>query len=898
MSQNLTQSKVSKLFSPWMLILCVIGLLLNIVLSKIVVYFGLPLYMDNVGSILTAALGGALPGMAVGFLSKWSSSISEPISMYYGILVIVMACIAALFSKRGMFKNWKGWIAASGCFVLIGGAIGSIMTWFLYGGCIIGIATPYATYLFNHGFSEFWAQFTADVILDIPDKLITVGIVCLILRFYPKCLYNKFPLSSIYDGTPERENINENKEKREQIKHSVNNRVVTILMSCIAIISLMAVTVGTVYHHQRLVGSYEDSATMISRQAAACVDGDLVQTYIDQGETNPQYNEVLDQFNKMYERTENIAYLYVYSFREDGTYVVFDVNTPAAKADAPGTILKTEDSMEVNGDELLAGGNIEPVYTDGEYGKCITAFTPIYNSAGETVAYACADVGMEEYAIDLMTYVIQVLSVLFAISLLIVIFALWYINRHITTPIRMIVDQTQALDEISPENWLTSQAWMSRVPVETGDELEELYKTVYKVEENASLNVRKVIESEQQLRESKELERINGELALAIKKADEANLAKTEFLSRMSHDIRTPLNAILGTVALAKDELDDAKATEENLETIASSGRFLHGLINDILDINKIESGKLDLRPETYTVGEFTSSIESGFNPLMEKKNLNFVFKMNSGYSTICVDKLRYNQIFFNLLSNAVKYTPEGGTIEFITVPLDAPEGIAGIRTIVRDNGIGMSEDYMAHLFEPFTRDSNAEINQTEGSGLGLAIVKNIVDAMDGTISVTSQLGQGSEFVVDLYLPLAKKKDIVAEKVSHYDEKSLNEKKILLVDDNKTNIYIAMKLLEKKGCKVTVAHNGLEAVNMYESQGRESFDLILMDIRMPILNGIDATKRIRLMEKETNMRIPIIAMTADAFSDDISRTLEAGMDAHIAKPIEPKLLYETIADWL
>ncbi len=384
----------------------------------------------------------------------------------------------------------------------------------------------------------------------------------------------------------------------------------------------------------------------------------------------------------------------------------------------------------------------------------------------------------------------------------------------------------------------------------------------------------------------------------ALEVAKKATQAKTDFLSRMSHDIRTPLNAILGTTALAKDETNNPAAFKEYLETIESSGRFLLGLINDILDINKIESGKIELCPKPYNVADFIRSVNYTIRPLMEKKNISFRFDMGCNHTSILVDKLRYNQIFFNLLSNAVKYTPEGGRVEFVAEQLEAPAGIAGIRNYVRDNGIGMSKAYMEHLFEPFTRDSTAMINQTEGSGLGLAIVKSIVDSMGGTIRVNSALGTGTEFIVDLYVPICADigSEIHSEKACQNID--FSQKRILLVEDNAININIAKKLLEKKKCSVTVATNGQEAIDTFSASQEYFFDAILMDIRMPILDGLQASKAIRSLKRMDAKNVPIIAMTADAFREDINRTEKAGMNAHLSKPVYPEKLYAALEKFI
>lgn len=354
------------------------------------------------------------------------------------------------------------------------------------------------------------------------------------------------------------------------------------------------------------------------------------------------------------------------------------------------------------------------------------------------------------------------------------------------------------------------------------------------------------------------------------------------------------INAIPGTVALAKDETDNPKAISNYLNTVDVSSHFLPDLINDILDLNKIESGKIELHPECCMVSDYVRNIEASIRPLTDKKHIDFQIHMNCGLKEIYVDTVRHHQIFFNLLSNAAKYTPEYGHIEYSTMMIDAPEGMIGVRNIVSDDGIGMSKSFLEHIFEPFSRASDVVINQTEGSGLGLSIVKNIVDAMDGSIEVKSEPGKGTTFIVDLYMQSIAGKN-GNKKSINYNDSDLAGKKVLLVEDNEINVCIAVKLLEKKGCIVTSVSNGLEAVKYMEKSKENEVDIILMDIRMPVMNGIDATREIRQIDKEFIKNIPVYAMTADAFAEDIDRMKQVGMNGHIPKPINPDLLYSTIA---
>ncbi|MDD2959638.1 MAG: response regulator [Lachnospiraceae bacterium] len=394
---------------------------------------------------------------------------------------------------------------------------------------------------------------------------------------------------------------------------------------------------------------------------------------------------------------------------------------------------------------------------------------------------------------------------------------------------------------------------------------------------------------EEQLRHQKELEQ-------ALISAKQANLAKSDFLARMSHDIRTPMNAIIGMTELARDE-KNPPLTDEYLRSIDSSSQFLLGLINDILDLSKIESGKIKLVEEPLTMEEFQRNIKTVIFPLMEAKQIDFVMNLNCNLTCIMTDKLRFTQIYFNLLSNAVKFTPKGGRIEFFTEQIPGRNGKYEMRCTVRDNGIGMSTEFQKHLFEAFSQENRDGNSAESGTGLGLAIVKNLVEAMGGSIKVSSAVGKGSEFVVELYVSAEGSGN---EKETRSDDfaADISGAHILLVEDNNLNIVVAKRLLERKGCTVEVAANGEQAVQQFSQNAPYFYDAILMDVRMPVMGGLEATEQIRNMARSDAKTIPIIAMTADAFVEDQDKTKKAGMDVHLSKPIDPKLLYSTLYSYI
>ncbi|WP_294898554.1 ATP-binding protein [uncultured Eubacterium sp.] len=392
----------------------------------------------------------------------------------------------------------------------------------------------------------------------------------------------------------------------------------------------------------------------------------------------------------------------------------------------------------------------------------------------------------------------------------------------------------------------------------------------------------------------KQLHQKNKELKITAEKAESAAHAKTEFLSRMSHDIRTPMNAVIGLTNLARQE-SDVTVIRGYLDKIASSSDFLLGLINDILDMSKIENGDLTLHEEPLTREVFATSINTVIRPLMEERKIRFDCQLN-GPGCILVDHLRFNQIFFNLLSNAAKFTPEGGKVSMTSDILSRNDQKVRLHICVRDNGIGMSEEFLEHLYDPFSQEKSELTAQTIGTGLGLPIVKSLVDAMGGTISVKSKLGEGTEFTVELEALTADAGE--HENVVSLTEKSLRDARILLVEDNEINVYVAQLILERVGCVVYTAENGKEAVERFEASESGWYQAILMDVRMPVMDGITATQEIRALDRPDAKTVPIIAMTAEAFAEEQKRTIEAGMNDHLSKPIDPQLLYETLAEYI
>jgi signal transduction histidine kinase/CheY-like chemotaxis protein len=376
----------------------------------------------------------------------------------------------------------------------------------------------------------------------------------------------------------------------------------------------------------------------------------------------------------------------------------------------------------------------------------------------------------------------------------------------------------------------------------------------------------------------------------ALDRAEQATAAEQRFLSNMSHDLRTPLNGIIGFTDLALNTDDDA-SRQGYLEKASLSGRLMLDLVNDILDLSKLESGKMDLRPETCDSGELFSATTESVSLMAQQRDVRFVAHLDPAFPRfIRVDRLRIQQVALNLLSNAIKYTPDGGEVDFEARRLEGdPDGHNALLH-VSDNGIGMSEEFQRRMFEPFAQEHQSRMYGVQGTGLGLSVVKSLVDLMGGRIEVESELGEGTSFKVFLTLPEVEGA-LSAGKQEERPLADISGKRILLCEDNSLNAEISSTVLrERAGAKVVLARDGKEGLDLFCASEPGYFDAILMDLRMPVMDGIAATKAIRGLERGDARRVPIIAMTADAFAEDARRCLEAGMDAHVAKPIEPREL--------
>ena len=396
-----------------------------------------------------------------------------------------------------------------------------------------------------------------------------------------------------------------------------------------------------------------------------------------------------------------------------------------------------------------------------------------------------------------------------------------------------------------------------------------------------------------------ELRQANQAAEEAFRVAQEANRSKSSFLANMSHDIRTPMNAIIGMTSLIRHDAGDKGKVIEYADKIDISSQHLLGIINDVLDMSKIEAGKTVFKYSDFSIADFIQELDTMFHSqISEKEQTLTISKENIRHEWVNGDRVHLMQIFSNLLSNAIKYTQEGGEIQLLAEECESKSSVyAKYRFLVSDNGMGMSADFKDMIFDAFTRAENSLTSKIQGTGLGMAITKNLVDSMGGTIDVESEPGQGSCFEIFMDLKIPEERSVSPASQTETDEQDgniLQGMRFLCAEDNEINAEILTELLKIEGAECTICENGEEILKAFEQSAPGDYDMILMDVQMPVMNGYEATKAIRRSSHELARTIPIIAMTANAFSEDIQHSLAAGMNAHVSKPVEMRVLEKTI----
>jgi signal transduction histidine kinase/ABC-type amino acid transport substrate-binding protein/BarA-like signal transduction histidine kinase len=530
--------------------------------------------------------------------------------------------------------------------------------------------------------------------------------------------------------------------------------------------------------------------------------------------------------------------------------------------------------------------------------KCINYMPDTQKSSitSKYLSFSATEMTLDDY---IMAH--PVATVLVCILILAVIFVIIFIlarnrdERTYRANLEVKVEEITMLNSQLKDN----QEKLEATSAEQEAQLEEISALNDELEDRQEKLEETSAEQEAQLEEisvlNDELETQQERLEDACRQAEAANNAKTSFLFNMSHDIRTPMNAIIGFADLLEKHQDEPEKRADYLKKIQDSSAVLLSIINNVLEMARIEKGTLTVDEAAWSAEQFNDTLYSVFQDMMKQKNIEFTRQINVEHQYVLCDPIKLREVFINILSNAYKYTNSGGKVNMHLeeIPSDR-EGYAMYRTTISDTGIGMAEDFLPHIFEEFSRENNTTENKIEGTGLGMPIVKRLIDFMEGTIEVRSKKGEGSTFVVTIPHKIADKTDLVEHVPGEINIKMFENKRILLAEDNELNAEIAVEILSEVGFEVDRAQDGQICVDMLQKADDYFYDVILMDIQMPNMNGYEATKAIRALADTAKADIPIIAMTANAFEEDKRDAQRAGMNGHLAKPINVHELYKTL----
>jgi signal transduction histidine kinase len=685
--------------------------------------------------------------------------------------------------------------------------------------------------------------------------------------------------------------------KRKTLK-SLSIRLPLLFIASVLVI--MAVVLPLVYlrFYNRMIDQYTRMAQGVTQLMVNAFDGDRADEYMEKNFELPEYRSLVDYFYTLRDNYPDILYMYVYRFEEDGGHVIIDLDADwweNGEGYEPGTIYELEEPFTSHLAEVMEGKQIAG-YSEltREDGYLFTYTRPIFRSDGSYACTACVDFSMDYLSGMDIAFTLRLALILLGIGVLVLFLDIHIVRKRITKPINALsqcAGQFAYETEADRENNIRL---VDELNIRTGDEIEDVYRVLQSVTHDS---FRVTSDLSRALSDIQERDRA---LTEALTRAEDANQAKTAFLSSMSHEIRTPMNAIIGLDNIALHDPNLSPETRDELEKIGASARHLLSLINDILDMSRIESGRMELKEETFSFRDFLDQISTIVGGQCRDKGLDFVCERTEPIDDWFIgDDLRLKQILINILGNAVKFTDAPGSVRFTAAQEAASDDRALLCFRIQDTGIGMDADFLPRLFEPFSQEDATTTNRYGGSGLGMAITKNMVDLMGGSIEVESEKGRGTVFTVKI--PLRKAEDArPSAPAEHLAEPgaSLEGLHVMIAEDVPLNAEVLSDLLEMEDISCEWAENGKRAMELFEQSEAGHFDAILMDMRMPVMDGLTATREIRKLERADAKSIPIIALTANAFEEDVKNCLEAGMNAHLSKPVDVDRLKEMLSGML
>ncbi|MDD6489363.1 MAG: ATP-binding protein [Clostridia bacterium] len=892
--------RIENLFTYKTLLLVLFGIVINVLFPRLVIMLHLPLYLDNIGSIFVAVLSGAIPGMITAFTSNYLGYFGEPSAIMFGVLTVVIAFLSAKISETGLLRKVRGYVLLFVMAVIVGGVVGSVFGWYLYGKTVGGtVAAPYVFWLCDCGLQGFLAQFLGDMIVDISDKLITVLAVASLLCIFPRKLRNAFPLSYIYKCSDDELVMEYKKNKHPYSGVSVYKKILNIIVAALAIMSIVVTFYSVVEYCIKVYSNdYDVNALLTYIIQLVGVEfvviifmtsfagwtvyntlkkpiDEIVKQSIDFSESDPEEWLESDKWKNHYvvDTNDEVQVLYeTICQSEERIARTFDTIKKNALIEKQN--IELQHKIEVARVESEIRSEIEDVLLSAGIGiwriELFEGEKPRMHADAQMkrlLAIEGKDLSPEE------TY------------------DAWYSGIKESYLPSVNANVNEMIEKGTSEN---TYVW---IDPKLGEQFVRCGGTAYYVEGKGYIlrgyhsNVTVQVEKEQMQ---------NQKLKDALEDARKANAAKSVFLSQMSHDIRTPLNGIIGLLNLDSNHPDDLKLLNENREKAKVAANHLLSLVNDVLELSKLDDQNIEFVNEVFNVAELTSDVMT----ISQMRAIEYGITLNcdtekAGDSALCVygSPLHVRQILLNIFSNAIKYNKSGGSVNAKIEMTEKDDCTVTYRYTISDTGIGMSEEFIKHIFEPFTQEHTDARSTFKGTGLGMAIVKRLVDKMNGTIEISSQKGVGSTFIVTLPFEISKEKaeSKPDEKLTHINISGI---KVLLVDDVELNLEIAQMLLEDEGVVITTASDGQQALNVFANSPEGTYNAILMDVMMPVMNGLEATRAIRALNRPDAKTIPIIAMTANAFAEDARSCIEAGMNEHLSKPLNMQILISTLAKYL
>lgn len=1032
--QKIYHIRVENSFTVSNFFLVLFGVLLDIILPGLLKILHLPLYLDNIGSAFVGIMGGWIPGMMSALVSGFVNYLGQSSGPVFSILGVVMAGLAAKISRRGMLRKRSGFVCLWGMMMLVGGGIGSVMGWYIYGQTVgVNRAHDFVFWLCERGWSGFSAQFLGDMMMETIDKGLVVLGIALLIKLFPTGWRDKLPFSYIYKCTDQELEHEYQKMVRPFLGNSVydkmiyiTNLAVTFLGVVVAVYAIYTYVVNVFFVNRNVYLLYSYVINLFSLELMVIlVAVSIVSWYVYHtlerpirgivtqsvsfANTNPTDWLKSQAWKNRYRiSTEDELQVLYETICQTETYVANTVKEVMEKTRIEKENIELQKTLEMSllekqvrseleevlvsvgigtwriekhegekirmvaddqmkrllgigeknltpeetyeawvrgiepssiplvnayKDEMIANGNAEVTYQwrdpkkgvryvrCGGHGYDVHGKGYILKGYHSDVTSQVKKEKEQKLQTEAFVAVAEEFDYVFFADLDANSIRILYISSKTRKNVVEVLKESveyddmfavyashfvregeeaeylensnrQRVSKIMQKQNSYSFQYRTEVTNTKWKHFEVMYvKTQNQPDENTVIIAVRCVD---------ELMKQNQKLEEALEEAKQANVAKTMFLSRMSHDIRTPLNGIIGLMEMGERHPDDVELLRENRRKGKVAAGHLLSLINDVLELTKLDDKNVKLVKEVFNARMLVDEVITITEMRAVEEGITLIHhNCPDVKSNLYVNgsPLYIRQVFLNIFDNAIKYNCAGGQVEFAaTLTYKDPEHVI-FRCSISDTGVGMNAEFVEKIFEPFSQEHQDARSVYHGTGLGMSIVKALLEKMDGSIEVESEENVGSTFTIEIPFEVVLSQE-EKEKRGRGKKKDIVGVNILLVEDNELNMEISEFLLEDSGAVVTKAWDGKQAVEMFEENPSGTFDIILMDVMMPVMDGMEATREIRKIKREDAASIPIIAMTANAFAEDVQAVKEAGMNGHIAKPIREDIVVETIAKFI